>query len=219
MLKYRCLVLDHDDTVVQTERTIGYPYFRDFIQRIRPGCTLSFEEYVRDCNNMIFADMCTQRWQMTEEEQKEEYLGWKVYSRENIPEVCPGIQRVIQRHKEAGGILCVSSLSTREIIERDFLHHFGMLPDAIYDYDLPPHQRKPDPYALHHIMEQFHLQPEEILMVDDMKLGCLMAQSVGAHTAFAAWSKWDFPALWKEMESLCDYTFKTAEELESFLFA
>ena len=71
MLKYRCLVLDHDDTVVQTERTIGYPYFRDFIQRIRPGCTLSFEEYVRDCNNMIFADMCTQRWQMTEEEQKE----------------------------------------------------------------------------------------------------------------------------------------------------
>ena len=218
MLKYRCLVLDHDDTVVQTERTIGYPYFRDFIQHIRPGCTLSFEEYVRNCNNMIFADMCTQRWQMTEEEQKEEYLGWKVYSRENIPEVCPGIQRVIQRHKEAGGILCVSSLSTREIIERDFLHHFGMLPDAIYDYDLPPHQRKPDPYALNQIMEQFHVKPEEILMVDDMKLGCLMAQSVGAHTAFAAWSKQEFPALWKEMENLCDYTFNTAEELESFLF-
>jgi phosphoglycolate phosphatase/pyrophosphatase PpaX len=69
MLKYRCLVLDHDDTVVQTEQTIGFPYFRDYIQRIRPGCTLTFEEYVRDCNNMIFADMCTQRWQMTEEEQ------------------------------------------------------------------------------------------------------------------------------------------------------
>ena len=28
MLKYPCLVLDHDDTVVQTERAIGYPYFR-----------------------------------------------------------------------------------------------------------------------------------------------------------------------------------------------
>ena len=69
MLKYRCLVLDHDDTVVQTERTIGFPYFRDYIERIRPGRTLSFEEYVRDCNNMIFADMCTQRWQMTQEEQ------------------------------------------------------------------------------------------------------------------------------------------------------
>ena len=58
MLKYKCLVLDHDDTVVQTEKTIGYPYFRDYIEKIRPGQTLSFPEYVRDCNNMVFADMC-----------------------------------------------------------------------------------------------------------------------------------------------------------------
>ena len=47
MLKIPCLVLDHDDTVVQTERAIGYPYFRDFIERIRPGMTLSFESYVQ----------------------------------------------------------------------------------------------------------------------------------------------------------------------------
>ena len=218
MLKYRCLVLDHDDTVVQTEKTIGFPYFRDYIQRIRPGCTLTFEEYVRDCNNMIFADMCVQRWQMTQEEMQEEYLGWKAYSRVNIPEVCPGIARVIRRQKETGGILCVSSLSTREIIERDFLHHFGMLPDAIYDYDLPPHQRKPNPYALEQIMEQFRLKPEEILMVDDMKLGCVMAQEAGVDTAFAAWSKQDFPALCREMESLCSFTFRSAEDLERFLF-
>ena len=218
MLKYRCLVLDHDDTVVQTERTIGFPYFRDFIERIRPGCTLTFSEYVRDCNNMVFADMCTQRWKMTEQELQEEYLGWKAYSRINIPEVCDGIHRVIRRQKEAGGVLCVSSLSTREIIERDFLHHFGILPDAIYDYDLPPHQRKPNPYALEDIMRQYQLQPEDILVVDDMKLGCVMAQKVGAATAFAAWSKQDFPVLCKEMESLCDYTFRTAEELEHFLF-
>lgn len=218
MLKYRCLVLDHDDTVVQTERTIGFPYFRDFIERIRPGSTLTFEEYVRDCNNMIFADMCTQRWQMTQQEQQEEYLGWKAYSRANIPEVCPGIHRVIQRHKEAGGILCVSSLSTREIIERDFLHHFGILPDAVYDYDLPPHQRKPSAYALQQIMERFQLKPEEILMVDDMKLGCMMAQSAGIDTAFAAWSRQEFPTLCAEMEQLCDFTFRAPEDLEQFLF-
>ena len=27
MLKYPCLVLDHDDTVVQTMRTLSYPCF------------------------------------------------------------------------------------------------------------------------------------------------------------------------------------------------
>ena len=218
MLKYKCLVLDHDDTMVQTERTIGYPYFRDYIEKIRPGQTLTFAEYVRDCNNMVFADMCRKRWNMTEEELTNEYLGWKAYSRINVPEVCDGIRQVIHRQKELGGLVCVSSLSTREIIERDFLHHFGILPDAIYDYDLPVDQRKPAPYSLLDIMERFDLQPQELLMIDDMKLGCMMAKSVGVPTAFASWSKADFPELTKEMRSICDFTFDSPADLERFLF-
>lgn len=218
MLKYKCLVLDHDDTVVQTEKTIGYPYFRDYVERIRPGMTLSFAEYVHDCNNMVFADMCRARWNMTEEELSEEYLGWKDYSRKNIPEVCPGIGDVIRRQKEMGGLVCVSSLSTSEIIERDFLHHFGFLPDAIYDYDLPSHQRKPNTYALTDLLERFQLKPQDILMVDDMKLGWQMAKAVGADTAFAGWSKTDFPALMEEMQGICDYSFHCAKDLEKFLF-
>lgn len=218
MLKYKCLVLDHDDTVVQTERTIGYPYFRDYIEKIRPGQTLSFPEYVRDCNNMVFADMCRERWNMTEEELSNEYLGWKAYSRVNVPEVCYGIGRVIQRQKELGGLVCVSSLSTREIIERDFLHHFGILPDAIYDYDLPVDKRKPAAYSLLDIMEHFGLKPAEMLMVDDMKLGCMMAKAVGVTTAFAGWSKADFPELTEEMRTICNFSFDSPAELERFLF-
>lgn len=217
-MRYKCLVLDHDDTVVQTEKTIGYPYFRDYIERIRPGQTLSFPEYVKDCNNMVFADMCRERWQMTEEELTEEYLGWKAYSRVNVPEVCAGIGEVIRRQKEAGGIVCVSSLSTREIIERDFLHHFGFLPDVIYDYDLPVHQRKPNTYALEQIMADYGLKPGEILMVDDMKLGWAMANAIGADTAFAGWSKTEFPELCAEMREICTCVFDSPEELEKFLF-
>lgn len=218
MLKFKCLVLDHDDTIVQTEKAIGYPYFRDYIERIRPGKTLSFSEYVRDCNNMVFADMCRCRWQFTDAELQEEYLGWKAYSRLNIPPLCPGIDTIIRRQKELGGIVCVASLSTREIIERDFLHHLGFLPDAVYDYDLPAEQRKPNPYALKQIMEQFGLQPEDLLMVDDMKLGWKMANSVGVPTAFAGWSKAEFPELTEEMRRLCDYSFDFAEDMEKFLF-
>lgn len=218
MLKYPCLVLDHDDTVVQTERTIGYPYFRDFIARIRPGKTLSFPEYVGDCNNMVFAQMCREKWKFTEEELQEEYLGWKAYSRLHTPEVCAGIDRVIKRQKELGGMVFVASLSTREIIERDFLRHFGFLPDGIYDYDLPTDRRKPHPYALTDIMERYGFKPEEMLMVDDMKLGWQMAKMVGVATAFAGWSKADFPELTEEMRRICDYAFDSAAELEKFLF-
>ena len=74
MLRYKCLVLDHDDTVVQTEKAIGYPYFKEYIERVRPGHSLTYPEYVADCNNMIFADMCRRKWQFTDEELLEEYL-------------------------------------------------------------------------------------------------------------------------------------------------
>lgn len=218
MLKYPCLVLDHDDTVVQTERTIGYPYFRDYIERIRPGKTLSFREYVRDCNNMVFADMCRKRWQFTDEELKEEYLGWKAYSRIHIPEVCQGMEQVIRRQKEEGGLVCVASLSTREIIERDYLHHIGFLPDAIYDYDLSAEKRKPEPFALEDIMMRFDLKPDQLLVVDDMKLGWTMASHVDVATAFAGWSKADFPEFAVEMRQICTYSFDTPKDFERFLF-
>ena len=218
MLKYPCLVLDHDDTVVQTEKAIGYPYFREYIERIRPGKTLTFEEYVQDCNNMIFADMCRIRWQFTEEELQDEYLGWKAYSRMHTPPICPGMDRIIRRQKELGGIVCVASLSTKEIIERDFLHHVGFLPDAIYDNDLPAKKRKPGIYALNDIMTRFNLAKRDILMIDDMKLGWTMAQQAGIATAFAGWSKAEFPELAKEMTQLCDFAFLNTNELYSFLF-
>jgi len=218
MLKYPCLVLDHDDTVVQTERAIGYPYFRDFVEQIRPGYTLSFAEYVRDCNNMIFADMCRKKWNMTDEELLQEYTGWKAYSRVHIPPLCEGIDRVICRHKQEGGILCVASLSTREIITRDYLHHFGFMPDAVYDYELPVEHRKPNAYALKDIMARFDLKPEEILVVDDMKLGFDMASACAVPTAYAAWNKTEFPDLSAEMKHIFDFSFDSPKELELFLF-
>ena len=70
MLKYPCLVLDHDDTVVQTEKTLGYPYFCKILDQFRPGQTISFHDYVVDCHELGFAEMTRRRWQFTPEEQK-----------------------------------------------------------------------------------------------------------------------------------------------------
>ena len=218
MLKYPCLVLDHDDTVVQTEKAIGFPYFRDFIAEIRPGQTLSYPQYVMDCNNTVFADMCRNRWQFTEEELKREHAGWKEYNKHNAPPAVPGIKNIIKQQKALGGLICVVSLSSRDNILRDYSLHFGIQPDAVYDCELPLNQRKPSTYPLENIMDTFHLKPEEILVVDDMKMACLMAQPLHIKTAFAAWSKADFPELKTEMQMLCDYSFDTAAELEHFLF-
>lgn len=218
MLNYPCLVLDHDDTVVQSEKTIGYPFFCYILNQFRPGQTISLEDYVRDCHNYGFAEMCRRRWQFTEEEQRAEYRGWMDYVKTHIPDAFPGIGDVIRRQKEEGGMVCVVSHSSIENITRDYAVHFGIQPDAIYGWDLPEHQRKPNPYPLEDIMARYGFRPEELLVVDDMKLAWMMVQSVGVKIAFAGWGKADFPELAEEMRSICDFTFDSAEELEKFLF-
>lgn len=218
MLKYKCLVLDHDDTVVQTERYIDFPYFKDFLAEIRPGTNLTFRQYVEDCNNMVFADVCRLRWNMTDEEQAQEYQGWKAYYRDNPHPIFPGIEQVIARQKAAGGLVCVASLSREEDILRDYNTHFGIVPDAIYDYELPADKRKPSSWPLQDLMERFHLKPEEILVVDDMKLGWMMASGAGVDIAYAAWSKAEFPDLTAEMRGLCRYSFDIVEQFLHFLF-
>lgn len=218
MLKYPCLILDHDDTVVQSETTINYPYFCYILDQFRPGTKITLEEYIKGCFSPGFAGMCREQYGFTEQELIDEYNGWMDYVRTHIPAPYSGIERIIRRQKEEGGMLCVVSHSSAENITRDYLAHFGTLPDRIYGWDLPEHQRKPSPYPLLHIMETYHLTPEQLLVVDDLKPAWQMAHSVGVPIAFAAWSKTEVPQITKEMTSLCDFTFDTPRKLEEFLF-
>ena len=154
MLKYPCLVLDHDDTVVQSEATINYPFFCYILDQFRPGATITLEEYTNGCFSPGFADMCRQRYQFTEQELVDEYKGWMEYVKTHIPAPFPGIKELIHRYKKAGGILCVVSHSSTVNITRDYTEHFGILPDDIFGWDLPEHQRKPSTYPLEQIMKK-----------------------------------------------------------------
>lgn len=217
-MKYPCLVLDHDDTVVQSEKTIGYPFFCYILDQFRPGEKISLGDYVLDCHNLGFAEMCRRRWQFTPQELVDEYRGWMDYVKTHIPDAFPGIGHVIRRQKEEGGLICVVSHSSVENITRDYQVHFGIQPDAIYGWDYPEELRKPNPFPLEDIMRKYDLRPDDLLVVDDMKLAWRMANPLGVKIAFAAWGKMDFPELSEEMRSICDFTFETTNELENFLF-
>lgn len=218
MLRFPCLVLDHDDTVVQSEATVNYPFFCYILDQFRPGATITLEEYTSGCYSPGFADMCRQKYQFTEEELKNEYAGWMEYVKTHIPAPFPGIREVIHRYKQAGGIICVVSHSSTVNITRDYQTHFDMLPDRIYGWDLPAHQRKPSTYPLEHIMKTYGFQPHQLLVVDDLKPAWIMSRNAGVPIAFAAWGKHDCPQIIEEMKTLCDYTFHTPKELEQFIF-
>lgn len=218
MLKYPCLVLDHDDTVVQSETTVNYPCFLLALEKFRPGETMDYPEFVDWCFRYEFTDLLRIKYGFTDEELLEEYHMWQEYSRDHIPPAYDGIREVILEQKRRGGMVCVVSLSARANILRDYQAHFGVEPDLIFSCDDPKEQRKPSAYPLRKIMEHCALSPSQILIVDDLKMGYDMASSAGVPIAFAAWGRQACPEIMAQMRRICDFSFDSAAQLEKFLF-
>lgn len=218
MLKYPCLVLDHDDTVVQTLKTLSYPFWCLELEQFRPGTTMTASEFVLECYRWGFADMCRKIFQFTDEEMALEHKQWKEYIMQNIPEPFPGMHRILHRQKELGGKIFVVSHSNSDTISRDYDAHFGILPDAIYGWERPAHERKPNTFPLEDIMEKYGYRPEDILVVDDMQLACQMAEPLGVQVAFAGWDEMGVPQQREDMKRRCAFSFDSVEDLEKFLF-
>ena len=218
MLKYPCLVLDHDDTVVASEIAVNYPCFLEGLEKFRPGEYMDHPEFVRWCFHHEFADFLRIRYNFTPAEAAEEYEMWKEYAKTHIPPVCPGLKEIILEQKRRGGLVCVASLSSRQMIERDYDLHIGIQPDLIFSSDDPREKRKPNPYPLEAIMKTYHLSPDDLLMVDDLKTGCDMAKAAGVDIAFAAWGRQNAKELYAYMKANCDYTFDAPKNLYDFLF-
>ena len=218
MLKYPCLILDHDDTVVQSEATVNYPCFCRYLELYHPGQNMTLAEYVSDCNKMTFVDMCKARFHMSDEELKMEYQFWQDYAKTHVPEPFDGIRALLHAYRNAGGKIFVSSMSAEETILRDYRTHFGLLPDKIFGWDLEPEHRKPDPWALEQIMAEYGFTAGQMLVVDDMKFAVSMARTAGCPIAFAGWGRKEYPGICQEMEKLCDFSFYSPQDLQKFLF-
>ena len=216
-MKYRCLVLDHDDTVVNSTATIHYPAFVDYMKTARPGLEMSLEEYF--ALNFepgvveLFRDICG----LSEEEMKQEELYWQEYVRTRIPASYDGIREILEQFRLEGGLICLDSHSFSDYIRRDYAWNHLPEPDAVFGWDLEPEKRKPSPYTIFEIEKRFDLKKEEILVVDDLKPGYDMARAAGVAIAGAGWAN-DVSTIEDFMRRNCDYYFKEVSMLYDFLF-
>lgn len=216
-MRYPCLVLDHDDTVVNSTASIHYPAFLEALRVMRPGVTLTLEEYFKENFHPGFIEYCTQNLHMTEQELEQEVLIWKDYVNKHIPHAYSGMKELIERHKKEGGYVCVVSHSYDFNIKRDYEANGLPQPDMIFGWECPPEQRKPSTYPLEAIAENFNLQPSQIVMVDDLKPGYDMTKKFGATFVGAGWAN-DISEIQGFMEQHSDYYFKTVAQLYDFLF-
>ena len=215
-MKYKCLVVDHDDTIVNSTATIHYPAFLAFMREVRPSISMSLEEYF--AYNFepgvvpLFRDICA----LNPEEMRQEEAFWHEYVKDHIPQAYPGIDQLLWQQKKEGGLICVVSHSFSTYIKRDYAHNHLPEPDMIFGWDLEPALRKPSPWALQEIMRKCRLAPDELLVIDDLKPGYDMAAAAGVPFAAAGWAT-DVQSIETFMRRNCPLYFKTVEALAAYL--
>ncbi len=218
-MKYKCLVLDHDDTVVASTASIHYPCFIEYLKITRPHLVSRYtvEDYFVKNFDPGIVELLMDEVGLDTEELKVEEKFWEDYVKDHTPTAYPGIRELISEFRRRGGLVAVNSHSLTKYIIRDYEFNSLPMPDIIYGWDIPKTKRKPKPDTLFELMGKFGLKKEEIIVVDDLKPGYDMARAAGVDFAAAGWA-YDVPEIEEFMKKNCDYYFKTVNELFGMLF-
>ena len=215
-MRYKCLVLDHDDTVVNSTATIHFPSFLEFLSKIRPESHYTLEEYFRKNFDPGIMELFTDELHFTPDELDEEYRFWQAYVKTRVPRAYQGMRDILERHRAQGGRIAVVSHSTSETIVRDYRENQLPMPDLIFGWELPMEQRKPNAWPLLEIMKRFGLAAGDLLMLDDLKPGYDMARAAGVGFAAAGWAN-DIAEIEGFMRKNCDFYCKRVADFDALL--
>ncbi len=219
-MKYKCLILDHDDTVVKTTPNVHFPSFKETLRRYRPHLKdMTLEQFINYCFDPGFNSLCVDILKLTKEEKDKQYCEWLDYNKSIIPDCYEGFGEFLKDFVESNGRLCIASHSDEQIIRRDYRHHFGLEPDLVFGWGETETHRKPYPYPVEEAHKRFNIPYEEMLVVDDLKPGYTMAKTAGVKFVYAGWSTSDKVKKVNEfMRQNADYCFFDIDELKKFVF-
>lgn len=217
-MKYKCICLDHDDTVVNSTATIHYPCFVRYLREHRPSIADSYtlESYFVKNFDPGILELLRDKVGLNDEEIRDEEEYWRRYVSEHIPTAYVGISAILTEYRARGGIIAVTSHSFADYIRRDYRYNNLPMPDIIYGWDLPNELRKPSPFAVRDIMSRYSLCDGDILVIDDLKPGYDMARAAGVDFAAAGWA-YDVPSIEQFMRMHCDFYLKEVAELGELL--
>lgn len=220
-LRYRCLIVDHDDTAVDSTATIHYPAHVEVMRRIRPDHdVVDLDQWLLKNFDPGITAYFRDELRLTDEEIEMEFATWRRIVSERVPEFYPGFLELLDEYRCRGGVVAVVSHSDREIIQRDYLvaASGASLPDVIFGWDPDQERRKPSPYPVKEILKTYRVSPEEALVVDDLKPGVLMARAAGVHVAAAGWGH-QIPGIREYMEKNCIRYLSTVSALRDFVLS
>lgn len=212
-LKYACLILDHDDTIVDSSATIHYPAYLETMGKLRPDTQpVDLDGWFLKNFHPGILPYLTDELGFSDEELEVEYQVWRSHSTSRRPHFYPGVAEVLKRYSDKGGKIAVVSHSERDIIERDYRDAKGPMPDVVFGWEMEEDKRKPSPWPVNEVLRVLKLSADQVLVVDDLKPAVDMARAAGVAVAGAGWGH-AIPEIVEFMKSACDYYFTTVGDL------
>ena len=215
-MKYKCIILDHDDTVVDSTATVHYPAFVAFMQQLRGGTDISLEDYFTYNLSPGVLPFFQKIVGLNDEEMQAEEAFWRDYVSRHVPRVYPEMKALLWEYKRAGGLICVTSHSFSDYIRRDYEANALPEPDMIFGWEVPHEKRKPQPHSVWAILDRFALEKEKVIVLDDLKPGYDMARAAGVPFAAAGWAG-EYPLVEAFMREHSRYYCKTVEEFRRLI--
>lgn len=225
-LRYTCLILDHDDTAVNSTAAIHYPAHLEVMGELRPDREpISLRGWFEKNFSPGIMEYMQHDLGFSDEEIQREYEIWREFTSSRSAPFFPGFLDVLREYKKAGGIITVISHSEQDLILRDYraagkeasAGDTAVVPELVYGWDFDETKRKPHPWPVIEILRHLSLDPEDALIVDDLRPAVEMGKAAGVDVAAAGWAH-DIPVIREYMEQHCVAYFAKVEEFGEFLF-
>lgn len=221
-LKYECLILDHDDTAVDSTATVHYPAHVQAMRVLRPGVApIDLRGWFLKNFHPGLMGYLTGELGLSEQEMETEYEIWRAFTTRRTPQFFPGFLEALSDYRSQGGKLAVVSHSERDVI----LSHYRsaqpgcdqpLLPDLIFGWETDEQKRKPSPWPVFEILKAFDLPGVRALIVDDLKPGIEMSQKAQVPAAGVGWAH-RIPEVREYMQRHCLAYFDEVAEFRKFI--
>jgi len=188
-LHYRCILIDHDDTAVDSTASIHYPAHLAALAALRPDRVPPTVEKWLLVNFHGIMEYLVGELELTPVEMGTEFEIWRSWTTSHVPPFYPGFLDLLGDYRRHGGRVAVISHSEADVIEAHYraAQNPPFLPDLVFGWDHDLSKRKPSAWPVREALRLFACAPEEALIVDDLKPGVLMSEASGVAIAAAGW--------------------------------
>ncbi len=218
-LRYRCLLIDHDDTAVDSLSVVHYPAHLEALATLRPGRAAPTKEQFLLHNFHGIMDYLVGELGMNSDELAQEFVIWRRWTTSRTPPFFPGFLELLEDYRIRGGKVAVISHSEKDVIESHYrtARQPPFLPDLVFGWDHDELRRKPSPWPVQEALRELGIGPAEALILDDLKPGILMSRATGVPAAAAGWSH-RVPEIETCMRANAVAYFPRIDDLRRFLF-